>query len=335
MRRQRVVASYDARLTVEVSAQRTLHYGQPAGGTDRPAHVRAASGLTRALGRWYIVQDDTAFVGVVDGADVRAIEVPLLIEDGLRRQFSAAIGNKAAKPDFEACFTSGYGEPADALRVWAFGSGSTERRRAILQLDPHTGAMRRFDATGLHLHMVAELGHLPNIEGACVYADELWLFHRGNTGASDRGCCGFAWPWREVQAWLLDAGPLPAMIAACVFDLGDSSGVTWGITDVALGPAGRIAVLCAAENSANAIDDGAVVGARIGVLDVDASGAWTQLRMVDLPAHVTGAGNYKPEGLFIDETSPRRGFLVADPDDTQVPTVLCEVALAGPWWPVC
>ncbi len=337
IRRHRVVATYDARLAVAVCEQRTLGYSQPASTVDRPAHVRAASGLTRALGRWYVVQDDTAFVGVVDDATVDAIELPLPIEAGVRRQFSAAIGNKAAKPDFEACFTAGAGGQdgqVDALRVWAFGSGSTARRRDIAQLDPLTGATCRFDATSLHLQIVDELGHLPNIEGACVYLDELWLFHRGNTGGRDLGCCAFAWPWRAVVAWLLNGGPVPAMTAVTAFDLGDIKGVRWGITDVALGPAGRVAVLCAAESSANAVDDGAVIGARIGVLDVDAAGVWTQLRTVDLPTAVTGAGNYKPEGLFIDETSPGHAFLVADPDDTEVPAVLCEVALAGPWWPV-
>ena len=331
MQRCSVVASYDARLSVTICGQRTLRYSQPAGTADRPAHVRAASGLTRALGRWYVVQDDTAFVGVVDGASIHAIEWPLPSEAGPRRQFSTALGNKAAKPDFEACFTSGQ---AAAARVWAVGSGSTDRRRAIAQLDPHTGTTRCFDATGLHLQIVDELGHLPNLEGACVRADALWLFHRGNTGEHDRGCCAFAWSWPAVEAWLLAGGPVPAMTAVTLFDVGEIQGVRWGITDVAVGPAGRVAVLCAAESSANAVDDGAVVGARIGVLDVDDAGAWTQLRVVDVPAHVAGAGNYKPEGLFIDETSPGHAFLVADPDDTEVPAVLCEVVLAGPWWPV-
>ena len=332
MPRRHIVATYDARLLVEVCAQRTLTYSYlDATAGDRPAHVRAASGLTRALGRWYVVQDDTAFVGVVDDASVHAIVLPLPSAAGPRRQFSAALGNKAAKPDFEACFTSGQ----DAgVRVWAVGSGSTVRRRDVAQLDPHTGATRRFDATGLHLQIVDELGHLPNIEGACIVADTLWFFHRGNTGARDRGCCAFAWSWRAVQAWLLDGEPAPAMTGVTTFDVGEIQGVRWGITDVAVGPAGRLAVLCAAESSANAIDDGAVVGARIGVLDVDETGAWTLLRTVGLPAAVTGPGNYKPEGLFIDTTSPGHAFLVADPDDTEVPAVLCEVALAGPWWPV-
>ena len=334
-RRHHVVAAYDVRLSVEACAQRTLGYSDHAPtAADRPTHVRAASGLTRALGRWYVVQDDTAFVGVVDDATVHAIELPLPSEAGSRRQFSAAIGNKAAKPDFEACFTAGTGEQDDGLRVWAFGSGSTARRRDIAQLDPVTGATCRFDATSLHLQIVDELGHLPNIEGACVYLDELWLFHRGNTGGRDRGCCAFAWPWRAVVAWLLSKGPVPDMTAVTTFDLGDIQGVRWGITDVALAPAGRVAVLCAAESSANAVDDGAVIGARIGVVDIDAAGTWTQLRMVDLPVAVTGAGNYKPEGLFIEETPFGHGFLVADPDDTEVPAVLCEVALAGPWWPI-
>ncbi len=331
MRRHHVVARYDACLTVEVITQRTLVYSDARGVTDRPAHIRAASGLTRALGRWYVAQDDTAFLGVIDGASIYAIEVPLPIAAGPSRQFSTARGNKAAKPDFEACFTSGAGE---AQRVWAVGSGSTEQRRDIVELDPHTGATRRFDASALHTQIVDELGHSPNLEGACVYGNELWLFHRGNTGAHDRGCCGFAWYWPDVETWLHEKAAVPTMTAVTTFDVGTIHGVPWGITDVARGPAGRLAVICAAERSPNALDDGAVVGARIGVLDIDASGTWTELRTVDLPAAVTGASNYKPEGLFIDETSPHHAFLVADPDDTEVAAVLCEVALAGPWWPV-
>lgn len=335
LERWQVKAQRDPRLQLTVLSQRTLRYTVADTDGDRPAHVRAASGLTRVANRWYIVQDDTAFIAVADASTVAALPVGLP-GTGDRKQFSAALGNKAAKPDFEACFSAlddATGEP----RIWVFGSGSTVRRRSIAVVDPRIANVTVYDATALHQQIVDDLGHLPNLEGACVCADWLWLFHRGNTGPGDRGCCAYAWPWQQVQAWLQRAAPAPTCVAVCDFRLGAVAGVPLGITDAALGSDGRVVVLCAAEGSANAVDDGVVLGACMGVLDTDGNGRWSAVRMADLPSDLmdsstAASGQTKPEGLFFDVAIPGRAYLVADPDDTEQPAQLSELALVGPWW---
>lgn len=329
--RWQVNAQSDARLQTTLQSQRTLRYTEADTDGDRPAHVRAASAITRLAERWYIVQDDTAFLAMVDAGTVAAL--PINVPGaGVRRQFSAALGNKAAKPDFEACFTV-FDAATGAPQLWVVGSGSTARRRNIAVIDPAAATVVVYDATTLHQQIVDDLGHLPNIEGACVRADVLWLFHRGNTGTTDRGCCAYGWPWPQVQAWVRGAAAAPGFIAVCTFALGAVQGVPFGITDAAVGPNGHVVVLCAAENSGNAVDDGAVLGACMGVLDADANGRWNGVRLADLPRDLMGpSASVKPEGLYIDVAKPDRAYLVADPDDTEQPAQLSELELVGPWW---
>jgi hypothetical protein len=330
----RLVAGFDSTLQVTVSSRRELTYSLTATDDDRPPHVRAASGLTRIDDRWYIMQDDASYVGVVDDgqhAKVYALPLPIAAQARGRRQFSSALGNKAAKPDYEACFRSHwYG--SDAMHVVAFGSGSTDQRRSVATLNHRTGAVQIFDATALHEQVQQALGHLPNFEGACLQHELLWLFHRGNTGSSDRGSCAFAWKWLDVQHMLVGAVSAPKIQARYELDLGLIEGVRLGVTDAAVAPHGQIALVCAAEASSNAVDDDVVVGAAIGVIEVDGHNNWTGIRLARLENDLFGASNCKPEGLFIDDSKVQRAYVVADPDNTAVPAVLTEIVLHGPWW---
>src|SRR5262245_36878490 len=83
---------------------------------DRPAHVRAASALAWIGERLVVVQDDAAFLGVVDPATGLVDDVPMAPGPGGARVFEPRRGNKADKPDLEAAF-------ADGDRVIALGSG--------------------------------------------------------------------------------------------------------------------------------------------------------------------------------------------------------------------
>jgi len=100
---------------------------------DRPAHVRAGSGIAWIGGLLAVVQDDANFIALVDPAsyDVRALTLPA--GEGGVRLFGSDRGNKQLKLDLEACVALPDG-PGGEMLV-AFGSGSTPQRERIVLVD--------------------------------------------------------------------------------------------------------------------------------------------------------------------------------------------------------
>ena len=320
----------DPALSVRVLSARELRYDdRPELGEDRPAHVRAASGIAMVGGRLAIIQDDCAFIGYVSD---QVTALPLPRGAGGRRRFEEAIGNKADKLDLEACVVipgdkTGEGQLGDEL--WAFGSGTTPMREKILVLGFTT---RLHDASPLYRRLREELAapsshesfRVPqtvNIEGAALVGKELWLFHRGNTGPHDPGPMVFRLSRAAVQKWIASEGVTPEIDAAIQFELGDVDGHRIGFTDaVAIGA--RVFFLAAAERSPNAIDDGAVLASQLGVIEGD--------RVRTCTLEIDGAP-MKAEGLAFDPANPKRAWITIDPDDTEQAAKLYEVELVGPW----
>jgi len=314
-------AELDPALGVRVLGMRELRYNDRASlGEDRPAHVRAASGLAFSGGRIAVIQDDAAFIAYVGGSDVSAHAVPRGA-DG-RRRFEVGLGNKMDKLDLEACVAIG-----DEL--WAFGSGSAPAREKIAIIGFTT---RLHDGAPLYRRLREELAgptagesfRAPpavNIEGVCVVGKELRLFHRGNTGPYDPGPAAFRIALEPFAVWLEGKGALPDVDATIMFDLGSAKGSRLGFTDaVAVGA--RVFYLAAAEASANAIDDGAVVASQLGVIDDE------HVRACALA--IDGAP-VKAEGLAFDPKDPRHAWIAIDPDDVDQPARLYEIELVGPW----
>lgn len=297
-------AELDPALGIRVLGVRELRYqAHPELGEDRPPHVRAASGLAMFGGRLAVIQDDAAFIAFVAGNDVSAVALPR--GAGGRRRFEVALGNKAEKLDLEACVAVG-----DEL--WAFGSGSTPAREriAIIGYDTHIHA-----AEPLYRRMRDELETAINIEGAACVGSELWLFHRGNTNAQDVPAV-VRFDRASVARWLAGEGPVPEPTWSEPYDLGG-----YGFTD-AVEQGGKVFYLAAAEASPNAIDDGAVTGAQLGVIDGPKVRA-TMLVLGDAPA--------KAEGIAFAPGQARRAWITVDPDDIDQPAQLYEIELVGPW----
>lgn len=317
-------AELDPSLSVRVLSVRELRYDDaPALGEDRPRHVRAASGLAMIGGRLAVIQDDCAFIGFVSDT---ITAVPLPRGPGGRRRFEEVLGNKADKLDLEACVAVD-----DAL--WAFGSGSTSMRERIAVISdggytPHlleAGPLYRKLRTELAAPSAAESFRAPqivNIEGACVVGKRLWLFHRGNTGPYDPGPMVFQIDKKAFAAWIASEGALPEIDGVVPFDLGTADGgVRLGFTDaVAVGA--RVFYLAAAEASPNAIDDGAVLAAQIGVIEGDRVRA-AKLEVDGKPL--------KAEGLAFDPADPTHAWISIDPDNIDEPARLYQIELVGPW----
>lgn len=304
------VARIDPALGVRVVGWRDLRYSDASRlGEDRPNHVRAASGLAHQHGRLAVIQDDTAFIGMVAGDEVAALVLPRG-KDG-RRRYEVGLGNKHEKQDLECCIAIG-----DDL--YAFGSGSTHLREKIV----HVGyATQIIPAGPLYRKLREELGSAINIEGIAAVRDELWLFHRGNTGRSDRGPAIVRFARDRLMGWIAGESALPEPLGYSRYDLGDVAGVRLGFTDaVAVGE--RVFYIAAAEDSPNAIDDGRVLASHLGVIDRSGTRA--------APLEADGA-LLKAEGLAFDPVNPRHAWVATDPDDVAQPSRLYELELVGPW----
>ncbi len=322
---QTLVARLDPTLSVRVVGVRALRYSAAAAdGDDRPPHPRAASGLTWLRGRLLVVQDDAAFLAAVAGDDVAAIALPRGADD--RRRFELGLGNKHHKLDFEACVV------VDG-QTWLFGSGSTAVRDRIAIVDADHG-VDVVHVTALYDHVRRAVGGPINLEGAACVGDELWLFHRGNTGPDDLGPAVVRFPRAAVARWLRAPGQPPTPTGATRFDLGALDGVRLGFTDaVAVGA--RVYYLAVAEASANAVDDGRVHGTQLGVIDgrldgLDRASDADIATVRAAPLALDGAP-IKAEGLAFAPGNARTAWIAVDPDDVDAPAQICEIELTGAW----
>lgn len=265
------------------------------------AGVTAGSALLR-VGDWLIAVHDDAF-------RVSLIALPDLFVTPVVLDGDGAPLPKSAKPDFE-CAVRG---PDGAIHV--LGSGSTPNRctHARIDLDARQVALvsrpRLYDSVANALG----LGSRPNIEGVVIDGGNLRLFHRG---AGEQPSAIVDLP----IAALTDLAAL-APLRVRTFDLGALDGVTLGFTDAAVA-AGRTLFVAAAEDTADAIADGAVSGSVFGVLEPD-SARWTRIVAAD-----GSPWRFKVEGLTVDRDF-RAAWILTDADDASIPTMLGRVELVG------
>lgn len=286
---------------------------------DRPAHVRAGSGLALWRGKLAVVQDDALFVALValDPLHVDALALPHG-RDG-QRQFGGDRGNKRHKPDLEAALALTDG------RLLLLGSGSTSQRNQWYLLDPVGHAVQLFDAGPLYQQIAA----LPvvrsaelNLEGAALWQGRLWLAQRSNgqaLGAEPKRDALVSVDEAALLAWLA-GGPVPEARLEMPLQLGEIGGVALTVTDLCAAGE-RLWWLAAAEDSPDAYQDGQVQGSALGW--IDASGVHA-LQLRDERGEVLRS---KCEGLAVDPQRPGRCFAVVDADDAAIAAELIEIRL--------
>lgn len=300
---------------------------------DRPAHVRAGSGLAWMDGALVCIQDDAHFVARIDPGTGRAHAVALPAGEGGLRQFDDARGNKRFKLDLEGCTVVPDGHGGEMLL--AFGSGSSSRRERILRAAdvgaPHPYVDLR-EAITFYARLreaAAFSGSELNLEGAVWRGGRILLLNRGNGAPVDGrvpvdATCEV--DWAALLAYLDGPGgqPAPAPQSILQYDLGTVDGWRLSFTDAAA--AGDALVYTAsAEASPNAVDDGPVAGSALGIIGADGEARWTELRAAD-----GGRFDGKVEGIA---RGPRPGtvYVIVDRDDPHRPSDLCEVELSGDW----
>ena len=231
----------------------------------RAAFVSAASGLVRAGAYFYVVADDALHLASFLVDDPRPGRLTQILD---RKLPVSAIERKKRKPDFEALVAlPGSREyPFGSLLALASGSRPNRRRGVLIGLD-RNGEPVTTKIVDLS-HLFASFGgkfEETNIEGALVRDGKLLLFQRGNAGSPVNAILTF--PLERALSALVREGPIPAPVIRHV-ELGQVEGVPLSFTDAAL--AGDVIVFSAvAERTANAYDDGTLVGAVVGTLTPD------------------------------------------------------------------
>lgn len=333
----RVIAAVeDAALRAQIVRRRPMRY---VGGADprhdRPAHVRAASGVVWAGTHLAVIQDDASFLALVDSATGLAHSVPLPVSPGGARQFDDTRGNKAEKLDLEALAVV---PNAGGTLLAAFGSGSLAPREIVVMIaleDGGPGDVTVRPAAALYAQLrdaAAFSGSELNIEGAVFVGDAIRVFGRGNGARMGdvvpvNASCDL--PWLELASYLENPAAVapPAPRAITQYALGALNAVPLGFTDAARGWGDSVLYAAAAEASPDATRDGAISGSVIGVIEPGGLTArWTAL-IDETGQPFTG----KVEGVALDPRERGRLIAVVDSDDHARASELLEIAIGGPW----
>jgi hypothetical protein len=296
---------------------------------DRPAHVRAGSGIRWVGDQLAVIQDDARFIALVNPTafSVRALALPA--GKGGVRLFDDTRGNKDDKLDLEASLV--VHEGGDELLL-AFGSGSKKVRDQVAVVNVRRGTAVIRDATALYRDLrdfSAFAGCHLNIEGAILTDGVVRFFNRGN-GKPRHGLrpvnATVDVEWRALWSYLLspDDAPVPGLHNIQQYDLGEHGGLRLTFTD-ACAWGGRVLFTAAAEDSPDATEDGPVAGSAIGVIEASGEVRYTMLR-----GEGGGAFLGKVEGVALSRTEAGRIYLVTDADDADAPAELCLAELS-PW----
>lgn len=257
-----------------------------ASGASRPPFLSAASGLVQAGSTLYVVADDELHIGAFRAGSQNPGTLIRCFDGGLPAEPRA---RKRAKPDFEALtmLPSFPGFPHGALLALGSGSSAMRERAALLWLDDEgeapAGAVP-VDFGLIHRGLADQLGR-PNIEGAVVRDERITLLQRGNIQTPS------ALVEIDLADLLIDlaAGKAPWLRRAPLIreiDLGHLDGVPLHFTDGFALPNGTLLFSAAAEDTGNAIDDGACKGSAIGAISPGGTLQW--IEPLDTPCKVEG-----------------------------------------------
>lgn len=314
-----------------VNSTSLLYEGGAIPELDRPAHVRAASGIAWVNDYFAIVQDDTNFVAIVDSMRKRVTAVTLPAGEGGKRQFDDGRGNKKFKMDLESCVLTSH---KNQELLVTFGSGSNRYREKIVIMRDlkDTRQAEVYEASALYsdLRSAEEFaGSEMNIEGAVFLNEKIRLFNRGNGSSSEKlapinASCDI--DWLSLYTYLINPEEKPPLIENIIrYELGNLDDLPLGFTD-ATNCGGKIFFSAAAEDSPDTVTDGRIAGSVLGVIDEHNKIRWTEVR--------DSSGNRfctKVEGITFRKNEHNRVFVVVDQDSPNEPSQLCEVELLGDW----
>ncbi len=288
-------------------------------GDGAPRHLSAASGIARVGSRIYVVADDELHLGVFTLANNAPGRLIRLFAGELP---TPKAERKRQKPDFEAITLL---PPFGTFRhggLLALGSGSERNRRrgALLGIDTDGAVVDvpcAIDFSSLFDTLDLRFPAL-NIEGATTNGDELWLLQRGNKSQPENAIVRF--PLAAVLDAIASGAPVGAIAPSGidVIDIDRINGVPLTFTDGASLPGGGMVFSAVAEDTEDTYNDGACVGAALGIIDRQGKLCFLDRlsechKVEGVAAHVSG------DAIEL--------LLVSDADDPSIPAGLFSTTI--------
>ncbi|HZO46139.1 MAG TPA: hypothetical protein VFB68_09620 [Xanthobacteraceae bacterium] len=291
------------------------------GDAGMPRHLSAASGLACPGSKIYVVADDELHLGVFDAAGSAPGRLLRVFDGELPEEKKA---RKKQKPDLEAITQlPPFGDcPNGALLALGSGSKRNRCRGALLRLDTRgivDGNPRLVDVSPFFEELERHCPAL-NIEGAVVIGGELRLLQRANKKHPQNAIVRY--PLSTILDALATGVVLGAVTPAAIdiVDLGSVDGIPLSFTDGASLPDGAMVFTAVAEDTEDTYNDGACLGAAIGVVAADGT-----LRLLE---HLDECPKVEGVAARVDANLVKL-LLVTDADDPAVPANLFAATLAA------
>ncbi len=280
--------------------------------------IPSASGIELYANKRYIIGDDSAWLFILD-RDLNVLKkVALLKKEKLSDEPIA----KKHKPDLEAMtFAKINGE--DILFIFGSGSKSKKRDKLIVVFPERQHAVKRFSLEEFYNTLRKdEIGenHKLNIEAAAANNTTLYLFHRGNISGKN---LVFSFSLNDFADYVLtENNSIPAYtVSSCILPL--LNGIASGFSGASMLDEKHILFSASVEDTENEIDDGAVLGSYIGILNPE-----TKELNCKLLQQGTEPLSIKIESVCVIQTQEKIHTLLAVTDSDGGDSELLEIVLA-------
>jgi hypothetical protein len=283
----------------------------------KPPHLSAASGIVRRGVFAYVIGDDLLDLGIFDLSGAGPGRLRQVLSDG-----DVAMDGKKDKPDLEALTALPPFGSASYGALLGLGSGSKDHRdRGFFWAFDADGSLhgepREIDFKPLYESLRSELGAI-NIEGASVFGERLWIFHRGNKGDAPNTVAELALEplFNSLQGDLVvDHEELDVVRA---YDLGQIEGTDLCFSDASPLFDQLVVFTASAEVDSEGAEDGAIRGSVVGTIDT--KGEVMRLREIDR--------RWKVEGVHAQVDTGVIDFaFVCDQDDPAIPSPLLTATM--------
>ena len=279
-------------------------------------HVASASGVVRRGEFVYVIGDDMLQLAIFEIAAGEPGRLLPVLSGDLGGDAEQRAENK---PDLEALTALPPVEGGPHGGLLGLGSGSGEKRdRGFFCPFAADGSLagepRTIDFHPVYELLRRELDGRINIEGAAVFGDCLWLFHRGNEDGGQNAVAEFT--LTDLSRTLADDQVVdPEELRSLrAYDLGEVDGVQVCFSDATTLTDDLTCFTASAEDP----DDGSIRGSVVGT--IDASGEVHRLRTIDR--------RWKVEGLDATLDTGVINFLfVCDQDDPDAPSPLLSATM--------
>lgn len=271
-------------------------------------NIFAASGLVKVGNTFYVIADDDLALAIIeDGKEITFVPLVsgLLPKDHKER--------KKVKPDWEALALIRNANLPIGLLAIPSGSKPNRQMGSFISFNKNETAARPIDFSKIYSILEKSFPNL-NIEGACFTDKHFQLFQRGNGRDARNAVINL-----DLQGVLEDIQNTQVLAEDRILNfkeyfLGDIAGIPLSFTDACFVNENETWFLAAAENTQSTYDDGAFVGAILGVLDN--TGQVKETFNLEIPN--------KPEGLHVEIgfKNERIIHIVTDADSSEIASVL-------------